>query len=113
MMTEDVKGIDYQERLGRIRRDYLRSLKVEKAMVAATGAMPPAWTVKVVSLESYNLYNVQLVNISEPGMTPTPVTGGIMAYNIGESFTQAGTVPAGTYAVMWRAGNCNVFYIKP
>jgi hypothetical protein len=51
-----------------------------KATPAASGglptdAMPPAWTIKILSLDSYNLYNVQLVNITTPGDTPSVVSG--------------------------------------
>ena len=112
-MTEGVKGVDLQEKLSRFHRDNIGGIKDEKAVVTATGAMPPAWTIKIDSLESCNLYNVHLVNINAPGVNPSPITGGIHAYNIAESFTGTGSVSSGTYAVMWRVAGNNVFYIKP
>ena len=87
-MADGAMGIDLQEKMARLSRAEVRGIKDEQSLVTATGAMPPAWTIKVVSLDSYNVYNVQLVNITGAGVSPAPVTGDIQAYNIAESFTE-------------------------
>ena len=112
-MASGENGIELQEKLARLSRVNTRGIKDEVTLVTATGTMPPAWTIKILSLDSYNVYNVQLVNITEPGQNPSPVTDNIKAYNIAESFTTDGSVAAGTYAIMWRVGNKNVFYVEP
>ena len=78
------------------------------------GATTPTWVIKVVSLREYNVYNVQQVKIGLPGTTPAP-TGGTdtQAVNLAESFTAAGSVAAGTCAIMGRVGDKNVFYAAP
>ncbi|MBN1765243.1 MAG: hypothetical protein JW860_08305 [Sedimentisphaerales bacterium] len=105
-------SIELQEQINRLSRKEGRSLHAERSLVTAPGARPPAFAVRVISRESYNLYNVQMVEITAPGQHPAPVAGELEAYNLAESFTEQGTVTSGTYAVMWCCGNCNVFYVK-
>jgi len=113
-MTDPSSGIDLQERLERLSRGEGRGLKDEQALVRASGAMVPAWAIKVVSNVEYNVYNVHQVSIADPGVPPTSIGGSeTQAVNLAESFTSGGSVSEGTYAVMWRAGDKNVFYVKP
>ena len=113
-MSDNTNGIELQENLSRLSRADTRGLKDEGTLVTATGTQPPAWAIKIVSLDSYNLYNVRQVNIYLTGADPVEVTGSnTKAYNLSESFTETGTVPEGTFAVMWRVGNNNVFHITP
>ena len=113
-MDNAITGIDLQEQLSRLGRLDSRGIKDELDLVTATGTIPPAWVIRVVSLDSYNYYNVKLVEITAPGNPPSSITENIKAYNVAESFdTGSGSVSAGTYAVMWRAGNCNVFHVAP
>ena len=113
-MENDITAMDLQEQLSRLGRLDGRAMKDELDLVTATGTMPPAWVIRVVSLDSYNYYNVQLVEITAPGNPPSSITDNIKAYNVAESFdTGSGSVSVGTYAVMWRAGNCNVFHVVP
>jgi len=113
-MAQETGAASLQEQLSRLRREGAGQLRQEGALVTAPGAMPPAWAVKVIGRQSYNLYSVQQVEITEAGFNPTPVTGsGMAAYNLAESFVAEGSVSEGTYAVMWRAGSKNVFYAKP
>ena len=113
-MTDNINGVVLQEKLARLSRVNSAGIKEEQAMVAATGTQPPAWTIEVVSLDSYNLYNVRQVNITTPGSDPVGVTGSnTQAYNLAESFTSSGSVLPGTFAVMWRGGSDNVFYVIP
>ena len=85
----------------------------ETAVVTSPGARATAWTVKVKSNSSYNVYNVVAVVINDAGSEPTEIGQQTKAVNLAESFTQTGTLPAGTYAVMVRVGNKNAFYVKP
>jgi len=84
----------------------------EIAVVMSPGARTAAWTVKIKSNSSYNVYNVVAVIISVPGLAPSEIGQQVEAVNLAESFTQQGTLPAGTYAVMSRVGDKNVFYAK-
>jgi hypothetical protein len=85
----------------------------EIAIVTSPGARAAAWAVKVKSNSSYNVYNVVAVVINDAGSEPTEIGQQTKAANLAESFTQTGTLPAGTYAVMARVGNKNVFHVKP
>ncbi len=88
------------------------SLK-ETSVVTSPGARAAAWAVKVKSHVSYNFYNVCAVVICEPGSLPVEMGQQMQAVNLAESFLEQGTLPAGTYAVMSRVGDKNVFYAKP
>jgi hypothetical protein len=85
----------------------------EVSVVTSPGARAAAWAIKVKSHYSYNVYNVRVVVIGAPGSLPTEIGTQTQAVNLAESFDQPGQLPAGTYAVMCRAGDKNVFYAKP
>ncbi len=85
----------------------------EVSVVTSPGARAAAWAVKVKSLSSYNVYNVRTVVIGDAGSLPVEIGGQMQAVNLAESFLQEGTLAAGTYAVMIRAGSKNVFYAEP
>ncbi|MFB0524295.1 MAG: hypothetical protein ACETVZ_02060 [Phycisphaerae bacterium] len=85
----------------------------EIAIVTSPGARTAAWAVKVKSSSSYNVYNVIAVVINDAGSLPSEIGQQMQAVNLAESFTQQGTLPAGTYAVMVRVGDKNVFYAEP
>jgi hypothetical protein len=85
----------------------------EIAVVTSPGARATAWVVKVKSNSSYNVYNVVAVVINDAGSVPTEIGQQMQAVNLAESFTQTGTLPAGTYAVMARVRGKNVFHVKP
>lgn len=84
----------------------------ETAVVTSPGARATAWAIKVKSNSSYNVYNVVAVVINDAGSEPTEIGQQTKAVNLAESFTQTGTLPAGTYAVMSRVGDKNVFHVK-
>jgi len=84
----------------------------EIAVVTSPGARAAAWAVKVKSNSSYNVYNVVAV-VNDAGSVPTEIGQQMKAVNLAESFTQTGTLPAGTYTVMARVGDKNVFHAKP
>jgi len=85
----------------------------EISIVTSPGARATAWAVKVKSNSSYNVYNVVTVVINDAGSEPTEIGQQTKAVNLAESFTQTGALPAGTYAVMARVGDKNVFHVKP
>lgn len=85
----------------------------EIAVVTSPGARTAAWTVKVQSNVSYNTYNVIAIVIGNPGSEPSEIGQQMQAVNLAESFTEQGTLPADTYAIMVRVGGKNVFYAEP
>lgn len=85
----------------------------EVSVVTSPGARATAWAVKVKSNSSYNVYNVCAVEIGEPGSLPVEIGQQMQAVNLAESFLDPGTLPTGTYVVMCRVGDKNVFYAKP
>lgn len=85
----------------------------EIAVVISPGSRTAAWAVKVKSNLSHNVYNVVAVIIRAPGFAPSEIGQQAEAVNLAESFTQQGTLPAGTCAVMSRVGGKNVFHAKP
>ena len=98
-----------QQILGRLSREGSQG-SGEIAVVTSPGARTAEWAIKVKSNSSYNIYNVVAVVIGEPGSQPSEIGQQMQAVNLAESFTQQGTVPADTYAVMFRVGDKNVFY---
>lgn len=111
-MIDDANITNNQQLLGRLSREGSAQAN-ETAVVMSPGARTAAWAVKVKSNSSYNVYNVVVVVINAPGAAPSEIGQQVQAVNLAESFTQQGTLPAGTYAVMSRAGDKNVFYAKP
>ncbi len=91
---------------------HTESLK-ETSVVTSPGARTAAWSVKVKSHFSYNVYNVSAVEIGDPGSLPVEIGQETQAVNLAESFLDPGTLPSGTYVVMCRVGNKNVFYAEP
>ena len=85
----------------------------EVSVVTSPGARAAAWAVKVKSNSSYNVYNVVAVVIGDAGTVPSEIGNQMQAVNLAESFLSQGTLPAGTYAVMFRVGDKNVFCASP
>ena len=104
-----VNGQQILERLARKDSEQIQEVSV----VTSPGARTAAWVVKVKSNSSYNFYNVIAVVIGDAGSIPAEIGGQTQAVNLAESFQQQGTLPAGTYAVMFKVGDKNVFYVKP
>jgi hypothetical protein len=111
-MNNAANIVNRQQELDRLSRAGSQGIS-EVAVVTSPGARAAAWAVKVMSNSSYNVYNVVAVVINDAGSEPTEIGQQIKAVNLAESFTQTGTLPAGTYAVMVRVGNKNAFYVKP
>jgi len=85
----------------------------ETSVVTSPGARAAAWSIKVKSLVSYNVYNVCAIQIGQPSSLPVEIGQQMQAVNLAESFLEQGILPADTYAVMSRVGDKNVFYAKP
>lgn len=109
IMSNQISDLESQQELARLVRH--SSAKVhEVSVVTSPGARVTTWTAVVKSNDSYNHYNVETVEVIFPGFPPSESGGVIQAVNLAESFTQPGTLAAGTYIVMSRVGDKNVFY---
>ena len=108
-MSNGANTTNNQQMLGRLSREGSQGTN-EIAIVTSPGARTAEWAIKVKSNSSYNIYNVIAVVIGEPGSQPSEIGQQMQAVNLAESFTQQGTLPADTYAVMFRVGDKNVFY---
>ena len=104
--------VDGQQTLERLARKGSEQLQ-EVSVVTSPGARTAGWAVKIKSNSSYNFYNVVAVVIGDAGSIPVEIGGQIQAVNLAESYQQQGTLPAGTYAAMFRVGDKNVFHVKP
>jgi len=112
MSSDTAQILNSQQLLERLSREGSPAT-AEPAVVNSPGARAAAWTVKVKSNSAFNLYNIVVVVVGGIGVEPEEIGGQMQAYNLAESFTQQGTLAAGTYAVMSRVGYSNVFYAKP
>jgi len=111
-MGDGANIVDGQQILERLARKGSEQTK-EVSVVTSPGARTAGWAVKVKSNSSYNIYTVIAVVIGDAGSIPVEIGGQMLAVNLAESFQQEGTLSAGTYAVMFRVGNKNVFHVKP
>ena len=80
------------------------------SVVTSPGAKTSTWAAKVISNDSYNVYNVCIVEIRDAGSEPLEIGDEILAYNLAEFFTAQGQLAAGTYVVMSKVGSKNIFY---
>lgn len=110
-MSETTGNNDSRQLLERLTRQGSQGTD-EIAVVTSPGTRNPAWAVKIKSNSSYNIYNVVTVIITAPGLEPSEIGRQVEAVNLAESFTQQGALPVGTYAIMSRVGDKNVFYVK-
>jgi len=110
-MSNGANTSDTQQLLERLARVGSQD-RGEISVVASPGARVAAWAVKIKSLSSYNVYNVRAVEIGDPGSLPVEIGEQMQAVNLAESFLEDGQLSAGTYAVMSRVGNKNVFYAQ-
>ena len=112
IMVSGENIVDGQQLLERLARKGSEQTQ-EVSIVTSPGARTAAWAVKVKSNSSYNFYNVVAVVIGDAGSIPVEIGQQTLAVNLAESFQQQGTLSAGTYAVMFRVGDKNVFHVKP
>lgn len=107
-MNGTVDVTEGRQVLGRLSRSSQE--KAEVSVVTSPGARASAWPVKVVSHSSYNVYNIHIVVIGEAGSLPVGIGQQMQAFNLAESFIDEGQLPAGTYAIMFKVGERNIFY---
>ncbi len=112
IMSDGANIVNGQQILERLARKGSEQIQ-EVSVVTSPGARTAAWAVKVKSNSSYNVYDVVAVVIGDAGSIPVEIGQQTLAVNLAESFQQQGTLSAGTYAVMFRVGDKNVFYVKP
>lgn len=110
-MSNGANTSDTQQLLERLARVGSQD-RGEISVVASPGARVAAWAVKIKSLSSYNVYNVRAVEIGDPGSLPVEIGEQMQAVNLAESFLEDGQLSAGTYAVMSRVGDKNIFYAQ-
>ena len=110
-MSSQVNIVDSQQVLERLARSAEQIQEV--SFVTAPGDKTAAWAVKVKSNSSHNVYNVVVVVIGNAGSIPVEIGKQTQAVNLAEPYQQQGTLAAGTFAVMFRVGDKNVFYIEP
>ena len=110
-MNGQVNIVDSQQVLERLARgaEQIREVSV----VTAPGDKTTAWAIKIKSNSSYNVYNVVTVVIGDAGSIPVEIGQQTQAVNLAEPYQQQGTLAAGTYTVMFRVGDKNVFYVEP
>ena len=108
-MSNDADIVDNRQVLEKLARMGLQENQ-EISVVTSPGARAAAWAVKVKSNSTYNVYNVRVVEIGDAGSLPVEIGGQMQAVNLAESFLQTGQLSDGTYAVMSRVGDKNVFY---
>ena len=103
---------DQQEVLAEMAREGSEN-RTPSAILASPGVATPLWPVKVKSHVDYNVYSVRRVIIEDASVAPTEFGEELEATNLAESFTSQGTLSVGTCAVMFRAGQKNVFHVVP
>ncbi|MBW8000643.1 MAG: hypothetical protein FVQ80_01300 [Planctomycetes bacterium] len=108
-MSNRISDLESQQELARLAR-HSSTKTQEVSVVTSPGARVTTWAAVVKSNDSYNHYNVETVEVIFPGFPPAESGDAIQAVNLAESFTQPGTLAAGTYIVMSRVGDKNVFY---
>jgi hypothetical protein len=111
-MPNQTSIADGQQILERLARKDPEQMQ-EVFVVTSAGDRTTAWAVKVKSNSSHNVYNVVAVVIGDAGSLPVEIGQQTQAVNLAESFLQEGTLSAGTYVVMFRVGDKNVFHVKP
>lgn len=110
-MSELLNTVNSQQVLERLGRHSSQGMQ-EISIVASPGARVSAWAVKVKSNSSYNVYNVRMVVIGDAGSEPDEIGQQLQAFNLAESFTGQGQLSAGIYAIMFKIGDKNAFYVK-
>ncbi|MHC4519905.1 MAG: hypothetical protein ACYTAS_15055 [Planctomycetota bacterium] len=103
---------DRQQLLTSLARQGSENRKETSFVVSPEAAVRP-WPVKVKSHVSKNVYSVRAVVVGETGTVPSEIGAETEATNMAESFLATGTLSAGTYVIMFRAGERNIFYAVP
>jgi hypothetical protein len=111
-MKNEINITNRQQELDRLCREPSVRFK-ETAILNSPGTGTLVHTVRIQGNSSYNVYNVANVTLGDPGCEPVAVGMDDQAINLAEPFDQQGTVPVGTYVIIFRLGNKYIFYAKP
>ena len=103
---------DQQQLLADLARQGSENRK-ETTVVVSPGTGTRVWPVKIKALVFRNVYSVRAVVIGDAGSIPAEMGELIEATNLAESYLSEGTLSVGTFAIMFRAGQKNVFYAVP
>lgn len=103
---------DQQQVLADIARGGSQRRQETSALVTPGGGVS-AWAVIIKSRINRNVYTVHAVTVGDTGSMPIEFGEDMEATNLAESYLSQGTLPAGTYAILFRLGERNVFYAKP
>jgi hypothetical protein len=82
----------------------------ENSFVTSPGDRTVTAAARVISNHSYNLYNVRLVELRDPPLTPVLLGSQFTAINLAEPFDSQGTLAAGTYVLVSKVGEKYAFY---
>jgi hypothetical protein len=105
----DKPGISENERLlQRLART--AAAPSESSFVTSPGDRTTTAAAKVISNNSYNLYNVRIIELRNPPGTPILLSGQFTAINLAEPFNQQGNLPAETYVIISKIGEHYTFY---
>jgi hypothetical protein len=85
----------------------------ESSTIVSPGGGGSTWAIQVKSHVARNVYRVCVVTLGETGSPPVEVGEPMEAVNLAESFLTEGTLAAGTYAILHRLGEVNVFHVAP
>jgi hypothetical protein len=108
-MNNSINIVENQQVLERLARQGSEA-NPETSVVISPGARAAAWTARVKSHSSYNVYNVRAVEIGGAGSIPVEIGGEVQAVNVAESFFEDGRLSAGACVIMFRVGEKYVFY---
>ncbi len=111
-MKNEMNIINQQQELDRLCREPGVRFK-ETAIFNSSGTGSSSHAVRIQGNLSYNVYNVVNVTLGAPGCEPVAIGMDIQAINMAEPFDQQGTVPVGTYVIIFKLGNKYIFYAKP
>ncbi len=107
-MKNEISQTNRQQELDRLSREPER-IK-ETTIISSPGSNTSAWLARIQQNVSYNIYDVINVVLEEPGSEPIAMGLQAQAINIAEPFDEQGTLPIGTYVIIFRLGNKYVFY---
>jgi hypothetical protein len=103
---------DQQQLLAQMAREGPENRRENSAVISPGGGVT-MWAVRVQSHVSSNVYMVRAVVMGETGTMPAEIGEQMEAANLAEPFLSQGALAPGTYALMCRMGEKNVFYAAP
>jgi hypothetical protein len=107
-MSDQIAMTDASRFLQRLARTAVTP--AEKSFVTSPGDRTVTTAVKVISNNSYNLYNVRMVELKDPPTPPILVGDQFKALNIAEPSNSQGSLPADTYVLISKVGEKYAFY---